>query len=536
MKTLEQVIAQFPPQVRERYDFGGAAYHGALAPITGIVCPKHGEFQQYAAQLRKDGAGCPKCGAEQRAQTRRMKPDEFIRRAEEVHPGRFDYIKTTYVNMTTKVVVTCRKHGDFEISPIKLVYGKQGCPVCAVSTRGYQKDMVSCRLKTAASKRNSFRGRFVERARAVHGARYDYSDHGYVTARQKVRVRCPKHGDFEQAAGKHLAGQGCPSCNNVKSAPEDALAAFLSIFTTVVRRDRTIIAPKEIDILLPEHKLAVEFCGMYWHSHGSKEDEAKNKLRHAEKHRLCAEKGYQLLTIYETEWSARPQVVKRLLRNAMGRMRGRLMARKCRLGTPSAAEAAAFYEAYHPQGGAGAGEHYGLYYRGRLVACMRFAFGNNDRGAAAKERRWTLSRYATRLPVAGAASKLFKAFLAEHCPLEVKSFSDNRLFAGGMYEQLGFVLEQNVDPDYQVWSPKLGLRPKSHYQRRVLQKRLKEHGVEGSFDPKTDPRTEAEVTYLMGARRIYDCGKKRWVWTLLPHHATLFLAGQHQPRRQDFLP
>jgi len=37
--------------------------------------------------------------------------------------------------------------------------------------------------------------------------------------------------------------------------------------------------------------------------------------------------------------------------------------------------------------------------------------------------------------------------------------------------------------------------------------------VDEVFDPKTDPRTEAEMTYLMGARRIYDCGKKRWVWT-----------------------
>ena len=81
-----------------------------------------------------------------------------------------------------------------------------------------------------------------------------------------------------------------------------------------------------------------------------------------------------------------------------------------------------------------------------------------------------------------------------------------------MYEQLGFVLEEETGPDYMVWSPKLGLRPKSHYQRRLLAKRLQENGVEESFDHETDPRTEAEMTYLMGGRRLYDCGKKRWVW------------------------
>ncbi len=143
---------------------------------------------------------------------------------------------------------------------------------------------------------------------------------------------------------------------------------------------------------------------------------------------------------------------------------------------------------------------------------MRFAIGNNDRGAGAKDRVWTLSRYATSVTVAGAASRLFRAFLRDEKPDQVKSFSDNRLFEGGMYGRLGFVLEQEIDPDYQVWSQKVGLRPKSHYQRRVIQKRLNEHGIDERFDHEADPRTEMEMTYLMGARRIYDCGKKRWVW------------------------
>ncbi|MDV7396358.1 hypothetical protein RZS08_33495, partial [Arthrospira platensis SPKY1] len=94
-----------------------------------------------------------------------------------------------------------------------------------------------------------------------------------------------------------------------------------------------------------------------------------------------------------------------------------------------------------------------------------------------------------------------------------KSFSDNRLFTGAMYPQLEFTLDADIAPDYQVWSPKLGLRPKSHYQRRMLQQRLRDHGLDEVFDADTDPRTEAEITYLMGARRLYDCGKKRWVWT-----------------------
>jgi len=81
-----------------------------------------------------------------------------------------------------------------------------------------------------------------------------------------------------------------------------------------------------------------------------------------------------------------------------------------------------------------------------------------------------------------------------------------------MYTQLSFVMEEEVKPDYQIWSMKKGLAPKSNYQRRNIPVRLKEHGSNDEYDPKTDTRTEREMTYSMGARRIYDCGKKRWVW------------------------
>lgn len=513
MKTLAEVIAKFPPQVQERYNFSNACYKGALSPITGIVCYKHGEFQQYAAQLRKDGAGCPQCGAEQRVASLRLAQDEFIRRAREIHGDKYSYENTHYVNMATKVAVTCGVHGDFKISPIKLVHSGQGCPACGALQRGIRKSNINPGVAAAAVSIAKHAKTYVGKARKVHGDLYDYSEVVYCGAKQKVRIKCKKHGIFEQVAEHHIKrGYGCPRCGQ-KSAPEDAIAAFLSQFTAVEQRNRTLIAPKEVDIYLPEHALAIEFCGMYWHSHGDKDDEKKNKLRHAEKHRLCAEKGVRLITLYETEWAERPATVKRMLRNAIGKSRGRLMARKCELRKPTTQEARAFYETYHPQGGAGGGEHYGLYYKDKLVACMRFSYGGNDRGAGAKGRQWTLSRYATRLPVAGAASRLFKVFLAEHKPPTVKSFSDNRWFSGAMYGQLGFELEEEVVPDYQVWSQKLGLRPKPHYQRRALPKRLQEHGVQDNFDPDTDPRTEAEMTYLMGARRIYDCGKKRWVWT-----------------------
>lgn len=62
---LESVLAKFPADVQERYDFSNAVYTGALQRITGVVCGKHGVFSQYSARFRKS-AGCPQCGDEQR--------------------------------------------------------------------------------------------------------------------------------------------------------------------------------------------------------------------------------------------------------------------------------------------------------------------------------------------------------------------------------------------------------------------------------------------------------------------------------------
>jgi hypothetical protein len=354
----------------------------------------------------------------------------------------------------------------------------------------------------------------VQRLHSQHNGALLYVG-GYGSMLTNATFTCATHGgQFEAIPNNVLRGANpCPRCNHMASRGEFSLAACLAVHTPVQSRVRGLIGGKrEIDVYVPEHALAVEYCGEYWHSHGDATDERTFRHRHHEKYMACQSRGIRLLTVFESEWKGRNFAIRRLLRNAVGKTRGRLMARKCELRDVPIKEARAFYDRYHPQGGSGSGEHYGLYWRGKLVACMRFTFGANDRGSAASGRAWTLTRYATRITVAGAASRLFKAFVREHNPSEVKSFSDNRYFNGDMYARLGFVMEGESPPDYQVWSPKLGLRPKAHYQRRAIPTRLQEHGVSEPFDPDTDARSEAEITYLMGCRRIYDCGKKRWVW------------------------
>jgi len=475
----------------KHYFTGEPCVRGHVAPrFTSIgkcmVCAREDAMRQHVHTTNKrraysDGAG-------------------FVAAATALHNGLYSYNRVNYRGAHVPVEITCSTHGAFFQSPTNHMQG-QGCPVCHAKRVG---DL--CRKTTEE---------FVAAATAVWGDVYDYSSSVYQGAAKKLTIICRKHGAFEQTPNNHVHNKraGCPRCNHMRSRGEEQVAQFLSVFATVERRNRALIAPKELDIYLPEHRIAIEYCGMYWHSCKSKAEERANRLKHFEKHQACKTQGIRLITLYESEWLDRQTSIKRLLRNAVGKSKGRLMARKCELRKVSNADARAFYDRYHPQGGSGHGEHYALFWRGKMVACMRFVLGANDRGHAATSRCWTLGRYATRCIVAGAASRLFKAFVREYDPDQVKSFSDNRFFDGGMYEQLGFALEAELPADYQVWSPKLGLRPKPHYQRRVLPKRLQEHGVVDAFDPETDPRTETEMTYLMGAGKLYDCGKKRWVWT-----------------------
>lgn len=478
-----------------------AKYLGAGIPMS-IICKLHGVFKQ-TPNAHLQGQGCPICAVKKVTDGSKVPIAEVLSRFEAVHKGVYGYSGVEYISMHSVVGINCPQHGEFFQTPHSHIKGR-GCPICA---------------KPKQQKRNIDRNHAIIRnfeklAREQHGDIFDYSGTVYTHNQGEVALRCTIHNrEIFQTARDHLDGYNpCPQCNHMKSKDEQAIADYLSIYTPILHRDRSLIGPKELDIYIPSANLAVEFHGMYYHSHFNAEDEKKDKLKSYNKYLQCAEKGVRLITIYQTEWENRQPQIKRLLKNAIGKTKGKLMARKCQVAPVANADAKIFYEQYHPQGGAGHGEHYGLYWKDKLVACMRFSLGTNDRGNT-KNRDWTLARYATRVNVLGGASRLFKAFVKEQDPELIKSFSDNRYFSGGMYEQLGFEMVQDSVPDYQVWSNKLGLLPKTHYQRRVLQKRLIEHGKDEVFEHTTDPRTEKDMTYLMGAGRVYDCGKKKWVWT-----------------------
>ena len=56
------------------------------------------------------------------------------------------------------------------------------------------------------------REEMIDRFKAVHGDKYDYSKFVYTNASTNALIICPEHGEFSQQSRMHASGQGCPVC------------------------------------------------------------------------------------------------------------------------------------------------------------------------------------------------------------------------------------------------------------------------------------------------------------------------------------
>lgn len=196
--TKERFIEDAEAVHGHRYDYSEVEYVNAQTKVT-IICPDHGPFDQ-APTSHLGNHGCPDC-----AGVKLMTKDEWIEKARAVHNDLYDYSEVVYVNGKTKVTISCVVHGPFEQSPSNHLTG-YGCPACG----GYY------RYTTES---------FVDRAREIHGDRYDYSSVEYVNSQSHVTIICPEHGPFKQAPSQHISGRGCMECSGKRKLTTDEFIA-----------------------------------------------------------------------------------------------------------------------------------------------------------------------------------------------------------------------------------------------------------------------------------------------------------------------
>jgi len=83
----------------------------------------------------------------------------------------------------------------------------------------------------------------------------------------------------------------------------------------ILTNTKSIIPPKELDIYLPDAKLAIEFDGLYWHSEGGHHTVDKNY--HLHKTELCEKQNIHLIHIFENEWTYENEIIKNKLKNIL---------------------------------------------------------------------------------------------------------------------------------------------------------------------------------------------------------------------------
>ena len=125
---------------------------------------------------------------------------EFISKAKNLHGDKYDYSKVNYVNCSTKVCIICPKHGDFWTNPNNFIYRKTECPECAKKQQKVRQSMTT--------------KEFVEKAKKVHGDRYDYSKVEYNGVHKQILLHCNKCGkDFWQDANTLFLSTLYIACN-----------------------------------------------------------------------------------------------------------------------------------------------------------------------------------------------------------------------------------------------------------------------------------------------------------------------------------
>ena len=130
--SLDRFIQDARSAHGDKYDYSEVDYVNALTNVK-IICPEHGAFFQKPSNHIR-GVACSKCSDIVAADKRRLTTEEFIKRAREVHGGKYDYSKSEYVTSHGKVEISCPEHGSFWQSPATHTMGnKAGCPGCAVS-------------------------------------------------------------------------------------------------------------------------------------------------------------------------------------------------------------------------------------------------------------------------------------------------------------------------------------------------------------------------------------------------------------------
>ncbi len=233
--TTEDFIARSQKVHGDLYDYSKSKYIDSETRIC-IIDPIHGEFWQLPFG-HMAGSGCPqRWDFGKRSAVKLSSLEEFIPKAIAIHGDKYDYSKFHYINARTKGIIICPEHGEFLQTPNNHLNGND-CKLCTLRF-----------IPTVEG--------FIQKAKEVHGNKYDYSKSEYITTHTKTIIICPKHGEFNQTPSNHANGQGCMVCGGRQKLTTEDFILRSSILHNNFYNYRNVNytnCDAKVEIICPHH-------------------------------------------------------------------------------------------------------------------------------------------------------------------------------------------------------------------------------------------------------------------------------------------
>ena len=170
--------------------------------VSEFKCEEHGFFQKLPRNALK--SGCPECSTRKKTNKRRTPQEKFIQRVREIHGDRYDLSKIDYVNAKTHVILICKIHGEFKITPDNLLSNNRGCRSCSGNLSSnliYGSEGLSLKI-------------IKERVNKLYGNLIKIVDDTYVNLQQEADWVCSRHGRIKGKPRNVLKTNPCVQCRN----------------------------------------------------------------------------------------------------------------------------------------------------------------------------------------------------------------------------------------------------------------------------------------------------------------------------------
>lgn len=289
---------------------------------------------------------------------------------------------------------------------------------------------------------------------------------------------------------------------NHKSSYEKEIEGILEdLGVNYISNTRNVVPGIELDIYIPNSKIAIEINGDYWHS-----SQFKEYTFHQNKTIECSKHGIRLIHIFEYEWL--DTIKKNKIINFIKELvtdkatKDIRYARKLSIKDVDVTECVNFLDRFHLQGSTHSNVRLGIYENDELLGVMTFGkprFSNTF--------EWELIRLVFKpgMIIVGGAEKLFKHFVDKYKPSNIICYANIAKFTGNVYTRLGFKTSiHNITKPNYVWTIPGSTKVYTRYQTMV--KHLIDSGL-GKYGS-----TEDEIMDNLGYVKIYDSGNLKFEW------------------------